>query len=248
MTKTKKILLGLGALLGAVVLVGAYNAPRIASALQLYNQVDQYTYFAYNNATTSAATMLQYGGGTLHTVTVTNPAASSIITLYDTSNGVITAPTTATATIWVDPIGSTSTATGTITFSLNGQTLTTASISNGSSTTDVATSIKNTITSSSASLGVTASASSNVVTITASVVGPVGNINLSSIASQDGFNFYNTFNNSKGTPIITQITLPATTTYLDVPIAAAYDVVYKNGLAIQQTNGTSSVTVSWQQN
>ena len=248
MTKLEKILLGsfIGVLLiGAAISFG----PKAVQAFQLYNQVDQYSYFSLNTGTTTAATVVQPTGGVFHSIVVTNPVASSVITIYDSSNGAITALTTATATIQVGPSATaTSTATGTISLVINGLTITTASISNGSTTTQAATALTTAITAVTAQAGVGATSSNNIVTLTAIHSGPIGNIRLPVTAAQNGFTFVEPVTNATGTPIITQITIPASTTYLPVPITAIYDVTYKNGLAIQQTVGTSSVTLSWQQN
>jgi len=235
-----KVGFGWGFVLVALVL--AFRIAPSVHALQLYNQQDNYTYFAGNTGTSTAAIVQEYPG-TLHTLVIATPVAGDAITLYDTATGVITAPTTATATITILPSTSTSTATGTYTAVINGVTVTSTSTLNGASTTLVATNLTSAI---NATTNVSATSSANVITLTALYPGFIGNIVIGVSSTQNGLSFYPFVTNSTGTPIIAQFTLPATTTYLSFPVTETFDAVYKYGLGIQQT-ASSSLTVSWQQ-
>ena len=247
MTRKDKIQLIFAALFAAVI-IGSLANQKQGSAAQLNVPVYNSSYFSTNSASTSTCTVLSYGAGTVHSMTVGFPAASSEITLYDSATSLVTPMTNASASIFVGPVaGATSTASGTISLLLNGQNVVTASVGNGSSTTDAATAITTAITASSSVLGVVATSTTNVVVVTASAVGSVGNINLPAFTNSNGFVFYNTLNPSRGTQIISQTALTSSSTNYSAPQTALYDVAFRNGLCIQEITATSSITVSWQQ-
>lgn len=242
MTKKDYLIIASSLLFAALIALGVSHSP-VSSAAQLNIPVYNYSYLS--QATTG--TVLAFTPGVLHTVTVDFPAASSAITFYDSANTNIVAPTVATATIFVGPSGATSTASSTYSFTINGANLTTASVGNGSSTTDIAIAMTTAINASSSAVNGSATSSANVVTLTSSMIGPIGNFNIPNIPSQNGFFFQTTFGNDQGTPIIAQITLPATLLEQGGK-TSQFDVFYKKGLVVKQVNGTSTVTVSYQQN
>jgi hypothetical protein len=252
MTKHAKIA---GGIIGSIIAIGLLSLGLAvilqihpANGVSLYTPEYNYDYGLSATTTPTSCIVLATGQGVLHSLAVGTAGANSVITLYDSGSASVSAMTAATATIFVGPLaGATSTATGTLSFSLEGVTLTTASLPNGSSTTDAANAIGTAIQASSSILNVSVATSTNFVTITSDVTGVAGNIILPAIAPQNGFTFSNTFTNSGGTQIISRTSLAPTSTYQNYPETGLYDAIYKQGLCIQETVATSSVTVGWQQ-
>ena len=233
-----------GILIALLILVGGFVfslARPVANAI--ISDIDTYTY-----VNTSPTSTIDAKPGVLHTLVIDTVAAGSVITLWD-AKSTSSLQQTATGTITFGYTSSTvSNATGTLSATINGLVVTSASLANGSSSTNAATVLTTAITASSSVLGVTATSTNNVITLTASLANQYGNYpftnGFSATAVQNGLPVYTA--QTLASPIIGQITLPATTTYETVPITATFDTSFNNGLTISQGTATSTYTVSWQ--
>jgi len=246
MKKTLQNLLTLAAIAAVLtaIFLGFNKAPKTLGDTGASIR-DSYAYVNTNNSTS----VVDAAPGVLHSLVVNTVGAASVITLYDTNTSTIINTATGTITIGLST-SATSTATGTISAVINGLTVTSASMGNGSTTVQAATALTTAINASTSVLGVTAtSTTTNVVTLTATLNNqfgnvPLGQLNFRAQAVQNGLLFQTATN--LATPIIGQITTPATTTYYGAPQGVTYDAAFSKGLTITQGTATSTFTVTYQ--
>ncbi len=198
-------------------------------------------YYYFNTATTS---VIKGSSGFLGNLTIDTPATGTILTLYDDASTTVNAVSLAVGTMTVGGgSASTTNATGSVVAIVNGFGVTSVSLANGSTSVEAASALATAINASTSILGVVATSNSNVVNVTSTITGQNGNISLNASSPQNSLTF--TAAVTKVTPIIAQITLPATLLNQG-PYTATYNVQFYSGLMIKEATNTSAVTVTWQ--
>lgn len=231
----------------------------VAHAALPYNIGPALPPFNYSYISSVGTTTVKTSSGVLNSLSIDTPGVNSVITLYDSATSTIT--TTATGTITFGP-ASTTTSTANFAYSVivNGVTISTTT---ATGTTALATAnalaLQIAATAGANVTAATSSATTTVITLTAKSANQYGNAIFTTTPNNMFFpgansqfgtsSVENAFSLSYGanlaTPIISKITLPATTTNYTNPIVDDLYLQFFNGLLINMSTGTSTLTATF---